>query len=204
MGRHYSAPKRLLRQIPNALLARYFHARGPFGDLDFSALKESQPDTLFAAWLTLPDHQRSALDAECQEIFEMSCEKGFRAILDEAQWHLAHEADAHVAFVEELAVLSNQFERAMVTFFDHGQADPFANSGGVYELLDTIAKSLPLNLYNVTQVELAASVVTDANRPSKTVTRPSARASRTGRLGERMAHPSATRNDHHTAGHVEQ
>jgi hypothetical protein len=32
--------------IPNALLARYFQARGLFGDLDFSALKETQPDAV--------------------------------------------------------------------------------------------------------------------------------------------------------------
>ena len=108
MARHYST-KDFFRQMPNALLARYFHARGLFADLDFSALKESQPDALFAAWLPLPDHQRNALDAECQEIFEMSCEKGFRAILDEAEWHLAHDADARRTFVEKLAVLSNHF-----------------------------------------------------------------------------------------------
>ena len=53
MTRHYST-RDFFRQIPNALLARYFHRRGLFGDLDFSAMKETQPDELFAAWLTLP------------------------------------------------------------------------------------------------------------------------------------------------------
>ena len=33
-----------------------------------------------------------------------------------------------------------------------------------------MARSLPLHLYNVTQVELAASVTTDASKPPKTVT----------------------------------
>ena len=36
---------------------------------------------------------------------------------------------------------------------------------GVYELLDQIGKCLPLHLYNVTQVELAASVTVDADKP---------------------------------------
>ena len=54
MARLYST-KDLFRQIPNALLARYFHARGLFGDMEFSAMKETQPDELFAAWLALPD-----------------------------------------------------------------------------------------------------------------------------------------------------
>lgn len=123
MARHYST-KDFFRQMPNALLARYFEARGLFGELDFAALKETQPDALFTAWLDLPDAQRNAMDAEFRDIFELSCEKGFRAILDEAEWQyvtLNKDADGHRAFVERLAALSNHFERAMVTFLDHGQ-----------------------------------------------------------------------------------
>ncbi|MFI5398584.1 MAG: hypothetical protein ACHQ9S_23890 [Candidatus Binatia bacterium] len=120
MTRHYST-KDFFRQMPNALLARYFQARGLFVDLDFLVMKETQPGALFAAWLELPDSQRNALDAEFQEIFEMSCEKGFRAIIDEAEWHLANDPHARTSFVEKLAALSNHFERAMVTFLDHNQ-----------------------------------------------------------------------------------
>ena len=81
MARHYST-KNFFRQIPNELLRRYFQARGVFDDLDFSAMKETQPDELFAAWLTLTDGQRNEMDAEFREIFELSDEKGFRAIID--------------------------------------------------------------------------------------------------------------------------
>ena len=104
---------------PYGLLARYFHARELFLDRDFASIDEAQPEPLFEAWLTLPDTQRHAVDAEFREIFELSCEKGFRAILDEADWHLAHEDTTHTAFVEKLAALSNHFERAMTTFLDH-------------------------------------------------------------------------------------
>lgn len=41
--------------MPNALLARYFHAHELFGDLDFTRMKEAQPNELFKAWLTLSD-----------------------------------------------------------------------------------------------------------------------------------------------------
>jgi hypothetical protein len=61
------------------------------------------------------------MDAEFQAIFELSCEKGFRAIIDEAEWHLANDPHARTGFVETLAALSNHFERAMVTFLDHNQ-----------------------------------------------------------------------------------
>jgi hypothetical protein len=46
-------------------------------------MKETQPDELFAAWLTLSDNQRNKMIAEFCEIFELTCEKSFIAIIDE-------------------------------------------------------------------------------------------------------------------------
>ena len=63
MARHYSS-KDFFRQMPNALLARYFEGQGLFGDLDFAAMKESKPEELFTAWLELPDNQRNSMDME--------------------------------------------------------------------------------------------------------------------------------------------
>jgi hypothetical protein len=85
MARYYTT-KDFFRQMPKGLLARYFQGRVVLGDLDLAAMKDAQPDKLFAAWLKLPDIQRNALDAEFLEIFELSYKKGFRAILDEAQF----------------------------------------------------------------------------------------------------------------------
>ena len=87
MARHYTN-KDFFRQMPNALLARYFQRRELFGELNFSAMKEGKPDELFAAWLTLPEELRNAMDAEFRGIFDMSCEKGFRAIIDEAEFQM--------------------------------------------------------------------------------------------------------------------
>jgi hypothetical protein len=96
MARHYST-KEFFRQVPNALLARYFHGRGLFADLDFAAMKETQTDALFAAWLTIPDIERNVMDAEFRDIFELSCEKGFKAIIDEAEWNFKiFKKDGHV------------------------------------------------------------------------------------------------------------
>jgi hypothetical protein len=50
------------------------------------------------------------------------------------------------------------------------EADTTQDSDGVYVLLDKIGKSIPLHLYNITQVELAASVVVDVDKPAKSVT----------------------------------
>lgn len=62
MARHYTT-KEFFRQIPNALLSRYFHDKELFSDLDFAAMNEAKPDALFGAWLNLDDEQRNPMDA---------------------------------------------------------------------------------------------------------------------------------------------
>ena len=46
-ARHCSS-KDLFRQMPNALLARYFNARGLLPDLDFNAMPEGKPEYVFS------------------------------------------------------------------------------------------------------------------------------------------------------------
>ena len=120
MTRHYST-REFFRQMPNALLARYFHARELFHDFDFAAMKETQPEELFAAWLALPDGQRKPMDTVFRDIFEMSSEKGWCAIRDEAEWHLRETPESYTDFVDNLAALANHYERTMVTFLEHPQ-----------------------------------------------------------------------------------
>ena len=118
MARHYTT-REFFRQMPNALLARYFWDRGLFAELDFAAMKETKPDPLFNAWLALDDGERNQMDAEFREITSLSCEGGFCAIRDEAAWKLRENPAALSAFVEKLASLEGHPERAMVTFLEH-------------------------------------------------------------------------------------
>jgi hypothetical protein len=134
MGRHYST-RDFFRQMPNALLGRYFEARGVLAGRDFTVLKESQPEALFTAWLELPEGQRNAMDADFREIHALSCENGWCAIRDEAQWQFRHEPDAFTVFVEELGDLDGHFERAMVTFLDSRQ---FWNGAMRFHHADTL------------------------------------------------------------------
>jgi len=120
MGRHYST-RDFFRQMPNALLARYFERRGVLAGLDFAAMKEARIDELFTAWLELPEGQRNAMDADFSEIHALSCEKGWCAIRDEAQWQFREQADTLLAFVEKLGDLDGHFERAMATFLEYPQ-----------------------------------------------------------------------------------
>lgn len=120
MGRHYSS-KDFFRQMPNALLARYFHERALFGDLDFGAMKEARPDALFEAWIALPDEQRSPMEADFREILELSDDKGFRAIADEAHWHLEDQPETLSGLLAALAALDDHGARVMTVFLDHNE-----------------------------------------------------------------------------------
>jgi hypothetical protein len=120
MPRHYSV-RAFFRQVPNALLRRYFQARNLFGDLDFNAMSETRSDALLKAWNDLADDDRKPIEAEFREIFDLSSEKGFVAIRDEAKWRLAQNPAALAALIEELADLPGHFERAMTVFLDYNE-----------------------------------------------------------------------------------
>ena len=68
--------------------------------------------------------------------------------------------------VKKLRLSSNVRKGDRITL----EADTNQNPHAVHELLAQVGKALPLHLYNVTQVELAASVATDASKPPKAVT----------------------------------
>ncbi len=70
--------KDFFRQMPNALLARYFTTKGLFSELDFVAMKEAKPDELFAACFALPDKQPNAMDAELLEGNWIGVGEGFK------------------------------------------------------------------------------------------------------------------------------
>lgn len=118
MAQNFST-KDFFRQMPNGLLARYFHGKGLMADLDFAAMKEGKPDALFDAWLELPDPIRSKLDAELRDIHAMCGEKGWVSIADEAHFQFKNAPDQLAAFLEAMAALPGHQDRAMVTFLDH-------------------------------------------------------------------------------------
>ena len=117
MARHYTTTN-FFRQMPNALLARYFQGKGLLLDLDLASMSETKPDALVSAWLALPNEQRNPMDADFREIHELCDEGGFIAIRDEAEWRYQVDPAALDAFVTSLSSLPDHYERAMVTFLD--------------------------------------------------------------------------------------
>lgn len=120
MARHYST-KEFFRQIPNALLSRFFQRRDLLMEFDFVGMPDSKPEALFAAWLDLPEDQRHQLDAEFRDIFEMSCEKGFKSIIDEAEWQMQPTPEKLTEFIDALSAQPNHYHRAMLTYLDHSE-----------------------------------------------------------------------------------
>jgi len=126
MARHYSI-KSFLRDMPTAVLARYFHKQGLFKDFDFSAMTGAKLDDLFAAWLYLTEGERKRIEGEFQEIFALSRDAAMPAIIHEATWQMRNDLGAHAAFVEMFSALPNHYERAMVAFLDYHECWKGAN-----------------------------------------------------------------------------
>lgn len=118
MARQYSS-KDFFRQMPNALLARYFATRRLLAEVDFAAMPEGKPEPLFDAWAALTDAQRNSSEADFREIVAMSDRKGLLAIVDEARWHLDGQPEALQAFIDTLSAQDDYHARAMVAFLDH-------------------------------------------------------------------------------------
>lgn len=117
MTRHYS-PRDFFRNTPNAMLARYFAARDVLQDFDFKAIKETKIEPLFDAWMTLLEAQRAPMEVDLRAIGDMSNDKGVKAIIDEALFHMDEDGEHH-AFVALLMALPGHHERAMTTFLDY-------------------------------------------------------------------------------------
>jgi hypothetical protein len=120
VARHYTT-KDFFRQMPNALLARFFQKRDLLMEFDFASMPEGKPDALFAAWFELPEEPRHQLDAEFRDIFEMSCEKGFKAIIDEAEWQMQPTPEKLTGFIDALSAQPSHYHRAMLTYLDHAE-----------------------------------------------------------------------------------
>lgn len=116
MSGHYST-RGFFRQMPNALLARYFLAHEVLHDFDFVAMKETKVEPLFTAWMAVPEAQRAKMEVELREISDMSNEKGVKAIIDESEFHLDEEGE-HTAFIALLMALPGHHDRAMTAFLD--------------------------------------------------------------------------------------
>ena len=86
MARQYN-PRSFFRQAPNKLLKGYFDDRGVLNEIKFKELKETKIETIYDAWLALPEKGRSKMEKDFREIDFLATEGGVKAIIDEAIYH---------------------------------------------------------------------------------------------------------------------
>ncbi len=112
MAKQYSH-RQFFRQIPNALLARYFKEhKQVFQELDFQSLKENDVETLVTALKDLSVEIQTEIEAELQQIDGMACQGGITALTDEAHFH--EDADYPIA----LANIEGFHAKALWTFLE--------------------------------------------------------------------------------------
>ena len=125
MGQQYSIGA-FFRRMPNELLGRFFAAKGVFAELDFGAMKQTEPAPLIAAWNALPDQQRAALEAELRAVHAMSNKKGLGAIQDAARTVLEDDQLALEAFMARLVGMDDYSTQAMTAYLEQATLWPWA------------------------------------------------------------------------------
>lgn len=118
MGRPYVL-SRFLRQTPNRLLNQYFTECALLRTVDFDTPKEREIDAIQEAITALPEADRQKVEADFRDIDALASERGFRAMMDEAAWHVrnspqqyGHDRDLK----QRLANADGEHARAMWVF----------------------------------------------------------------------------------------
>ena len=113
MSRHFSVPK-VLRMTPNRLLKEFFSRLGhELLSLDWRRVGERQVEPLLLTMSWLPRSAQDQIESALAQIFELSCETGWRAVLEVAR------QDGEVDAVLRLSEQAGSYERAMRIWLDH-------------------------------------------------------------------------------------
>lgn len=118
MGQY--SPRKIIRNVSNPLLRRYFEHRGVLGTLPWGDLKDGDVEPIMDALDELPVATRELIEADFALVAELANEGGSALIYDEASfWHKPWAA--------RLDEMKNDYERAFLVLLEDR------------ELLDTVA-----------------------------------------------------------------
>jgi hypothetical protein len=112
---------RFLRQTPNQFLKQYFAERALLGAVDFDTPKEREIDAMQEAIIALPEADRQKVEADFRDIDALASERGFRAMMDEAAWHVRNNPQRHGRdhdLTQRLANADGEHARAMWVFLN--------------------------------------------------------------------------------------
>ena len=80
-------PKDFFRRAPHDLLVQYFARHEVLADIAFVEKSDEQIEALFKAFQALDERLHSKMEADFQEIHNLSTEGGIKALMDEADFH---------------------------------------------------------------------------------------------------------------------
>jgi hypothetical protein len=119
-------PRSFLRQVPNALLARFFSGFGGFAEFVWRKLKETEVEGVLEQCQKLPEAERRQVNATFRRINSMATLRGTQVLIE-----VAHDRGLDIA--QDMAAGKNAYERAFSCLLDH--PDVFENA----TILDRIA-----------------------------------------------------------------
>jgi hypothetical protein len=112
MSRNY-ARNTFLRQTPNRILKEYFARKGLLGAIDFDSLRETEIEPIAEAFDQLDDKQRTDVEAEFSQVYEMACPLGVQVLIEEAG-SVYHKLD----WAETFEQMENPYEKALFAFMN--------------------------------------------------------------------------------------
>lgn len=123
--------RQFFRQVPNALLARYFVNRDSDLGVDFAKLTETEVEPIFAGFAVLPEDQQASMEADFQDINALARSAGAEALSNEAVFYKDE------AFVEAISAIDGYHAKAMWAFLEKPQfwrgASALLHAGSVSE-----------------------------------------------------------------------
>jgi hypothetical protein len=111
MAAQYS-PKQFFRNTPNEYLQGYFNDKQVSISLDFDKIKENDVESLFTAFLALPDNEQTEAEADFRAIHSLSSEAGVKALADEANYFDDN------AFIEQIAAIDGFHAKVIWAFIN--------------------------------------------------------------------------------------
>jgi len=106
------SPRHFFRNTPNKYLQGYFTAKQINIDVDFDTLKESDVETLFNAFLALPETEQIQAEADFKTIHSLASEAGVQALVDEALYFEDN------SFIEEIAAIDGFHSKVLWAFIN--------------------------------------------------------------------------------------
>ncbi len=105
-------PKSVLRQVPNAILQKYFSRHDEFAAFDWAAIKETRIDPVFEAWQRMPEDRRKQASGVIRRVHALANPRGTAVLVEAA-------SEEGIDIAAAVRSMKNAYERAFWFFLEH-------------------------------------------------------------------------------------